>query len=228
MASDSAGLLPLLTGCGTFQSWDECRNSNTKEAHTVSFRNITTSWFTIVFIPVGTLYSLNPTYYTHHISCTFWSVTNHEQLFVPYDTPSKTLSFTFQHITVPLPIPTINIACYIRRHKPVGLIRNKHVLYSLSNTSISIHDAHEFRSSEVSKVTIGRVFLRLLPFPSVSIIPSMLHTQLSLNSKYSYHKEKRGRHEILQTKKCSFRKQATFWRQQFKYCSYFGPSKDAR
>jgi hypothetical protein len=225
MASESAGFLPVLACHGTFKSRDECRNSNKKEAHTVSFRNITTAWFTIVFIPFGALYALNPTYYTHNISCT-WSVTNHEQLFVPYDTPSKTLPFTIQLISVPLPIPTMQSACYLRRHKPIGQIRNKHVVYPLSDTSVSIHDSHKFRSSKVSKMTIGRVFLRVLPFSSVSIISSMLHTQLSLNRKYSYYKEKRGRPENLQTKKFSFRKQATFWRQQLLYCSYFGPSND--
>ena len=201
MASDSAGLLPLPTGCrDTFKSQDECYDNNKKEAHTVSLRNITTSWFTIVFIPFGmkTIWdAVNPTYYTHYISCTFWSVANHEYLFVTYDRPSKTLPFTIQLTSVPRPVPTISSACYLRRHKPVRPISsacylrrhkpvrpicNKHVLCLLSDTSISIHDSHEFRYSEVRKVTIGRVFLLVLPFSSVSIIPSKLHTQLSLNS----------------------------------------------
>ena len=111
---------------------------------------------------------------------------------------------------MPLLIPTLHSACYLRRHKPVGPLRNKHVLCPPSDTSISIHDLHEIRSSEARKVTIGRVFLRVLPFSSVSIIPSMFHTQPSRNSKFSYYKEKRWRPENLQMKKCSFQNRIRF------------------
>lgn len=80
----------------------------------------------------------------------------------------RTLPFTTQTISVPLLIPTVNSVCYLRRHKPVGPICNKHVLCPLSVTSISIF----LRISIIRSEKIENI----LPFSSVSIILSMLHT----------------------------------------------------